>query len=184
MTPLLTGVFASQISGHLYARPTGAFDALASFTVPTGGLADVTFANIPQEYTHLQLRITAKFVSNSEVDLVFNGDTGSNYSGHWISGGGSGTPGYAYNAPYTSNVIGWMATSTNIYPTMIVDILDYTNTNKYKTTRNSFGYDSNGSGTVWLCSNHWRSTSAINNIKFFGGVNIEAGSVLSLYGVK
>jgi hypothetical protein len=62
MTPLLTGVFASQISGHLTPpyTLTGNYDALGTVTVPSGGLSSVTFAGIPQTgYSHLQVRIMA-----------------------------------------------------------------------------------------------------------------------------
>ena len=157
-------------------------DALASTTL-TSATSSVTFSNIPQTYTHLQLRISAKFVSNSEVDLQFNGDTGNYYYSHFINGNGS-TTGSANTVPYTQAYIGWSLASASVFPTMIVDILDYTNTNKYKTVRNFYGNDYNTGGSIMFLSNHWRSTAAINTIKFFGGVNIEANSVISLYGIK
>ena len=67
---------------------TSAFDSLGSVLVPSGGLATITFSNIPQTYTHLQLRsscltagwLTMRFNSNS---------TTGNYFGHEIRGNGT-----------------------------------------------------------------------------------------------
>ena len=59
MTPIIKGIVASGISGHLIPpySPTGSYDALAVYTVPSGGASSIIFAGIPQSgYQHLQLR--------------------------------------------------------------------------------------------------------------------------------
>ena len=69
----------------------------------------------------------------------------------------------------------------------VTDILDYTNTNKYKTLRNFSGFDENGSGTIRLSSSANIGTSAaINSIYIYtnGGGNIDVGSQFALYGIK
>ena len=53
--PLL-GIYSSQASGHLWS-PTGAYEPLASITVPSGGLSSIVFGSIPQTYKHLQVRM-------------------------------------------------------------------------------------------------------------------------------
>ena len=55
MTQNNVGIYASQISGHLYGGPYGAYDSLATVTVPSGGVASVTFAGIPSGYQHLHI---------------------------------------------------------------------------------------------------------------------------------
>jgi len=65
MSPIL-GIYASQITGHLNPfTPTGSYDALASYTVPSGGASTITFAGIPTggQYTHLQLRVSGLYSS-------------------------------------------------------------------------------------------------------------------------
>ena len=66
----------------------------------------------------------------------------------------------------------------------IIDILDYVNTNKYKTIRSISGHDANGSGIVQLGSELWQSTSAITSLA--GGAN--AGflqyTTIQLYGIQ
>jgi hypothetical protein len=66
-----------------------------------------------------------------------------------------------------------------------MDILDYANTNKFKTTRTLTGSDLNGSGVVSLDSGSWRSTSAITSITFTARANlINTYSSFALYGIK
>jgi hypothetical protein len=88
----ILGIYASQISGHLFA-PSGAYDSIATYTVGSGGAADVEFTSIPATYTHLQIRGIARSARSGETDdniaLQFNADTGSNYAHHDINGNGS-----------------------------------------------------------------------------------------------
>ena len=64
----------------------GDFESIATTTVGSGGIADVTFSSIPATYTHLQLRgiaRTNRADSNQDAVVVrFNSDTGNNYSRH------------------------------------------------------------------------------------------------------
>ena len=57
MSPNL-GIIATSISGHLFTFSlVGNYDALATVTVPSGGLSSITFAGIPTTgYSHLQIR--------------------------------------------------------------------------------------------------------------------------------
>jgi len=188
MTPLLTGVFASQISGRLAPSLTGSYDALGSVTVPSGGLSSITFAGIPQTgYSHLQLRgITRSSGPASNSILRFNGDTGNNYASHWLVGNGSSASvgSSTSRASMYIDIIG-ANSSGAMWSADVIDILDYANTNKNKTIRALAGQDFNGSGTIWLASGLWINTSAINSITITGDfVNFTEHSQFSLYGVK
>jgi hypothetical protein len=194
MTPLLTGVFASQISGQLTPpfTPTGSYDFLASYTVPSGGVSSVTFDGIPSTYSHLQIRAIGRG-GNADVQttytLRFNGDSSSSYSYHRLigtgssassSGGGSSAEIYLYNG------LGGTSAGTNIFGTSIWDILDYASTVKNKTVKYLGGIDNNGSGGIGLGSGAWFNTSAVSSIRLAtdGGSNITQFSQFSLYGVK
>ena len=193
MTPLLTGVFASQISGHLF-NLTGAYDALSTVTVPSGGASSITFSAIPQTgYKHLQIRATAADTGTGLFDITmrFNGDTGSNYAGHQLNGNGSsasastlgGTPPVSIMYPfYTTGTAGG---TSSIFGSMVLDILDYSSVNKNKTWRSLSGSDSNGSGLILLRSGLWmNSSTGINNIVFTTTNSIAQYSTFTLYGVK
>jgi hypothetical protein len=67
----------------------------------------------------------------------------------------------------------------------VASILDYTNTNKYKTSRILCGYDANGSGFSLLYSGLWQNTAAITSITMFpNSGNFEQYSSFALYGVR
>jgi hypothetical protein len=70
---------------------------------------------------------------------------------------------------------------------MIFDILDYTNTNKYKTVRMLGGVDFNGSGEVDFMSGLWLNTSAITRIDFlpsYQSTQFQQYSSFALYGIR
>ena len=183
---ILPGILSSQISGHLYTL-TGSYDALATVTVPSGGASSIVFSGIPQTgYKHLQIRAFTSATSGSnDIDVVFNGDTSANYASHRLYGTGSSV--VSYGAGSLSNVafVGRSGTSS-YFGGMIVDILDYANTNKYKTTRSLTGEDENSQGIIMLTSGLWQSTSAINSIKIEpqSGNSFNQYSSFALYGIK
>lgn len=169
----------------------GAFESIAT-TVITSDTASVTFSSIPQTYKHLQLRMFAK-TDRGDIDDVtlvqFNGDTAANYSYHNIRGNGTAasSEGFASSSYIYLNFACTGNTGvTNIFASSIVDILDYTNTDKFKTTRSLHGFDANGSGRVYLASGNWRSTSAITSIVLDQqyGTNWKQYSHFALYGIK
>lgn len=193
MTPIL-GIWASQISGRLW-QPAGAYDALATVSL-NATTSSVSFVGIPTGYKHLQIRYIARTDMNSggawsPISLRFNSDTGSNYSIHSLGGTGASPFAEGY-ASQTSTTGGFGAPSTNVansFGAGIIDILDYANTNKNKTSRVLNGIDNNGSGIVLLQSGGWYSTAAINTITLglYGstnGSNFLSGTQFALYGVK
>jgi hypothetical protein len=178
---------ASAMSANLW-QPEGAYDSLATVTVPSGGLASVTFSGIPSGYKHLQIRGIAKSTSTAtQGDLTFNSDTGSNYTYHSVYGDGGGAAAEA-SAPRANiaAAIGLNASSNaNIFNVSIIDILDYANVSKYKTTRIFYGLDANGSGIVALNSGVWMNTAAVASITITARSNaIAQYSSFALYGVK
>lgn len=186
MSPIL-GIWASQISGHLWA-PQGAYDALATVTVPSGGVASITFSGIPTGYKHLEIRAIGKSAStNTNGDLTFNGDTGNNYTWHYLLGDGSSASAGA--ATSRANIVGMVlmpdSSNTSVYSANVVSILDYASTNKYKTVRALQGYDVNGGGAIFLSSGEWMSTNPITSITFTGrGQNFAQYTQVALYGIK
>ena len=67
----------------------------------------------------------------------------------------------------------------------IIDILDYTNTNKVRTVRSLRGQEQDSPGTVGLHSYLYNSTTAISRLDFVGGGgDIVQYSSFALYGIK
>jgi len=182
---------SSSTSGTVAVPLQGSYDALASITVPSGGLSSITFAGIPTGYSHLQIRGIARSSytpSNPAMRFQFNGDTGTNYVDHSLYGTGS-SANAANETSINYATLGrgaYDGLSANIFNASVIDILDYANTNKYKTARSLSGYDSNSSdGQIQLYSGLWMSASAINSITIYFNVgNVNQYSTFALYGVK
>jgi hypothetical protein len=194
MAPIL-GIYASQISGHLWA-PSGAYDSIATTTVGAGGVSSVTFSSIPQGYTHLQVRgivrTTATGASDSNYMLTsLNGDTTTtNYRTHALYGDGgtaASISNHSYGGALYSGVAPKDTNTAGIMGAFVIDILDYKNTSKNKTIRTLTGADLNNSaGIIFLSSALWINTSAVNSLTFsiaFAG-NLAQYSQLALYGIK
>jgi hypothetical protein len=192
MSPIL-GIWASQISGRLW-EPAGAYDALATVTVPSGGAASVTFAGIPTGYKHLQMRYLAQSAASSTDQMIirFNSDSSaSNYTTHQLQGNGSAASAYGFGTggfpgAYLDKGINGSGLGASIFSVGVVDLLDYANTSKFKTMRALDGYDANGSGFITLQSALWLNTTAINSLTMVnsGGTNFSQNSQFALYGIK
>ena len=178
------GTFAQQ------GVAAGDFDSIATTTVGSGGAADVTFSSIPSTYTHLQVRAIARSTAvqtSTNCYLRFNSDSGSNYSTHYLLGQGTSASAGAETSTayiYTGALIAASSTASS-FEGSVIDVLDYANTNKYKTVRTLAGWDANGSGFIALWSGSWRNTNAVTSITLLPATgNFAQYSHFALYGVK
>jgi len=167
---------------------TNSYQSIATTTVGSGGSTTITFSSIPSTYTHLQLRGIGRDNLNDIVLMTFNSDTGTNYARHRLIGNGTaasatGTTSLA-NIPLLANA--GLPTAANTFGVFVIDILDYTNTNKYTTARVLSGQDSNGSGGVDFTSGLWLNTNAISNITLTNGGSavFQQYTQFALYGIK
>ena len=165
---------------------TSSYESIATVTVGSGGAANVEFTSIPSTFEHLQLRMITRTTSSPFVNVQYNSDTtASNYRSHFLYGNGSSAVATtaadkAYIA-YTSV----SSNQANEFGDAVTDILDYKNTNKYKTARSLSGNDQNGGGFVLLFSHLWMSTSAISSIKILPVAgDFEQYTKIALYGIK
>jgi hypothetical protein len=188
--PIL-GTVASQFS----SKPFGSYESIATVTVGGGGSANVEFTSIPATYKHLQVRCFAQTnrgtYGQDAAKIQFNNDTSANYTYHTLNGAGSGA-----NASNEINLAHGYSTHTgtgvsNTFGAAVIDILDYLDTNKYKTIRTFTGNDINGTiagygGSVTLIALLWKNTSVISSIKFIpeSGSQFNQYSSFALYGIK
>jgi hypothetical protein len=186
--PIL-GILASAITGNL---STTAYASIATVTVGSGGAANIEFTSIPSTYTHLQVRLFVRPTSSSNgpVFMQLNSDTGSNYSRHATRGLVDSGTSYIYSSGQASqtsmyfNAFNIYSAGSDYPTTAIIDILDYKNTNKYKTVRTLAGVENNSNGEVGIYSGVWLNTNAITSIKLFDNVNYGQYTQAALYGVK
>ena len=167
------------------------FESIATVTVGSGGQSSISFTSIPSTYKHLQVRAIGRTTDSGVVDSTiawrFNSDSGANYTLHLLIGDGSSASAYAGTGrDNASAYLAGAGASANVFGASIMDILDYTNGNKYKTVRSLFGTDTNGAGgRVMLDSNLWLNTAAITSISAtpVTGSFVQYSS-FALYGIK
>lgn len=160
----------------------GYYESIATATVDNSTPTTIEFTNIPQNYAHLQIR--AIILGSGYSKLQFNGDTtGSNYRDHYVGGNGGATIFAGTNANYA----GFADSGSANGMAVVMDILDYTSTVKYKTQRSIQGWDNNGSGEVYLTSSVWLNSSiaAITSLKITAmSGSFSQYSQFALYGIK
>lgn len=175
------------------AGAAGAYEHLES-VILTGSQSTVTFSNLgtySATFRHLQIRGVARTdragTAADIITMIFNGDTATNYSDHYLIGDGSGVS--SSNATSQNNMefaTAYGATgTTNAFSPFVCDILDWSSTSKNKTIRTLSGQPTNYN-QIGLYSGLWRSTAAITSITLdqIGGTNFVSGSRFSLYGIK
>ena len=184
-------MIGNQIAGFFSTGaapvPASNYQSISTVTVGSGGNSSITFSFIPSTYKHLQIRGIVKSATQPRMYMRYNGDTGSNseYTYHNLYGNGANALATA-GSNQTEN---WfyengMNNQTNNVNAFIIDLLDYSNTNKFKTMRSLNGFDENGAGQIFLTSGLYRKTNAISEIRLFpsSGTFAEYSS-FALYGI-
>jgi hypothetical protein len=187
----LIGTIASS---KFIETDTGAMDPLQVITVGPSGASSIAFTNIPSTYAHLQLRVWGYNGSGSDRSLAFtiNDDAGLNYVNHFLIGNGTSPSAgvetgrgqtFIFDANSAQTGFNGDVTKASVF---ILDILDYSSSNKNKTTRALGGWDGNGAGVVGLGSSLWLNTATINKLNFFlsYSTNFSSGTTIALYGIK
>ena len=190
---------ANSKSSKLWDQETtlGYFESIAVATI-TVAQSSVTFSNIPQNYSHLQVRFLVRSSDTSNdgsyLMMNFNGDTSAGaYRSHYLAGNGSiayaGDNGAATEMYPERIVNDYFAAS--IFSPGIIDILDYSVAGKNRVFRSLAGYDGNGFGShpgkIFMNSGiKFNNTNPVTSIVITEGkaANFKANSVFSLYGIR
>lgn len=166
------------------------FESIATVIVGSGGSSQVEFTSIPQTFTHLQLRYMSRDARtnsyDSPVDMRFNGNSSSSYAKHTLQGDGSTVISPSeISQTYIRLEGGGNSTLSDAFGVGVLDILEYTSTNKNKTIKQITGVEKNGSGFFRLTSGFWANTSAITSITLTPFSSPFAQySHFALYGIK
>ena len=181
MTPIL-GITASSITPFTL----GDFESIATVTVGAGGSSSISFSSIPSTFKHLQIRMSAIKGTALDYFIRFNSDSGANYTRHRLTGSGSAVAASGVTGQNQILMLGSAGLATSPIPNVaVIDVLDYQNSNKYKTVRVLNGQDSNGSGGIEFLSGLWLNTNAISSILIDGdGGSFAQHSHFALYGIK
>jgi len=165
------------------ATPT--YDLLDSVTLATAA-SSVTFSSIDQSYGDLILVVTGSRSATGNVGLrvQFNSDTGNNYHVVKMSGDGS-TAASSADSPNDyvegSNSRSFSAVSIS---TATVQIMDYSATDKHKSTLARSSRADASEGYAYASASRWASTLAVTSLlAYLASGSFSVGSTLNLYGV-
>jgi len=160
--------------------------AIQTVTVGSGGAASIDFTSIPQTYTDLVVKVSARAtVDETQLELQFNGST-SGYSIRRLTGDGSNAAsaslssvsvmqfGRGSSSTQTASTFG----NTEIY------IPNYTSSNNKSTSSDGVNENNATSANTYLGAGLWANSAAISSIKiFFNTGNFAQYSTATLYGV-
>ena len=189
----MLNIIAGTLSVGAPPIAPSSYESIATTTLGSNQTT-ITFSSIPATFTHLQLRVFARTnrTAQSFANLLirFNNDTGSNYAYHDLFGDGASATasGTATQTSIIANRLTGAGATASIFGAIIVDVLDYTSTNKNKTVRALGGVDLNGSGALSYSSGLYFATpAAINRIDLTtiaGTFDFVQYSQFALYGIK
>jgi len=161
------------------------YSKLAESTVGSGGSATVTFNNIPQNYTDLVIKISARAASDTQsapTMMTFNGIT-SGYTMRRILGTGGGI------VSQTATQTGILTTGSDFTASTFgsgeVYISNYSSASAKSISSDSTN-ENNATGCyIVFVAGAWSNTSPITSITFTQEVgNTAQHSTFILYGIR
>ena len=189
MSPVLDSIGSVKGFGWGSFSLSTSFESIATAYPDTN--QSVTFSSIPQTFSHLQLRCSVRGNDAGTIDtwfLRFNGLAPSGgYATNFLRGDSASITSFTGGDNYMNlGNPGGQGNNSNVFGAFVIDILDYTNTNKYKTIKNFGGFETNTIGRSFLTSGLLTTTTnAITQIDLSG---LAGGFVdrtkIALYGIK
>lgn len=173
------------------------YESIQTVTVGSGGSSSIDFTSIPSTYSHLQIRMISRntgagIAGTLDNWLTFNSDSGSNYAYHGLQGNGAAAAAFGAGTQTRvrmPNQSPGASSTASTFGAAVIDILDYTSTNKNKTVRVLYGANDNTTNTeyrAFLLSGLWYATpAAVTSITILPETATFAQySSFALYGIK
>jgi len=178
-------IFGITASSGLETRVLGDFESIATTTLSTA-TSSVTFSSIPQTYKHLQIRsIHANTTGFDSFALItLNGFAARTH--YFLGVNNASAQGTNPSSIFGPIAYGSSGSLSNRFGVNITDVLDYTNTGKFKTVRVMGGIEGNSLGSIaTIQSGYANTTGAITSIVLTSqGTNFAVDSSFALYGIK
>ena len=158
----------------------------------TGTGGTVTFSNIPQGYTDLILKISARSdrpsIFNDYMNISFNGNT-TGYTSRIMYGTGTSVASYTETSASAPRYLAELPASTattSVFGSVEVSILNYTSSNYKNFHAEGVLEHSTSAAVLSLVTGYWSNNSSITSITIGLGVgtNFLANSTFTLYGIK
>lgn len=161
------------------------YDSLATTTLGAAA-SSITFSSISSAYTDLKIIFHGSSASGAYPKIRLNGDTATNYSNTYFYGYGGGSLGSNTQENQNAALLGTDSMNGSWPACYVIDILSYTSTiRKSILSFAAQNVNNSNAGFTSLVVNEYRGTSAINSLTILdtGGVNFDAGTIATLYGI-
>lgn len=172
------------------------YTTIQTITAANSSSNDYSFTNIPATYTDLVVVAQVRGVASQATQqfAMYLGDASTLFQSTQNSYNSMFGNGTSAGATRTNNASGMFqyggcpgGTSTaNTWGVFTFHIMNYANTNMFKTIISRNGVDTSGSGQAVIQVNTVRTTTAITRVGLatYGDGNLAAGSIFTLYGIK
>jgi hypothetical protein len=163
--------------------------AIQTVTVGSGGSASMAFTSIPQTYTDLIVKVSARTdeaaADWSQSNITFNGSS-TNYTNRYLVGTGSAASSGSVGTTFVYGGRGTGATATaNTFGNSEVYIPNYTSAN-YKSVSTDEVTENNATAALtFFNAGLWSNTAAITSLTITAqSCNFVQYSTATLYGIK
>jgi hypothetical protein len=161
---------------------------ITTVTVGSGGATTIDFNNIPQIYTDLVIKISARATAGGAfAGLVIapNGNT-ANYTLRWLGDAGGGAVSYTQGAFGYSHLFYIPATSAtaSTFGNGEITIPNYTSANNKSISAD--GANENNATAIYqgMSAGLWSNTAPITSISLTTGGSFVQYSTATLYGIR
>lgn len=163
--------------------PTPTYTPLANLTL-TGSASSITFSSISQAYRDLILVAQIKSNADDKFFIRLNAAT-TGHTSVSAEGSGSTTASSASTAwPEAITAgMGWNAITANEFAPFVVNLMDYSATDKHKSVLIKGGSITTANTASGIWAGRYASTSAVTQIRLYGNGTWLAGTTLALYGI-
>jgi hypothetical protein len=168
---------------------------ISTITVGSGGIASVSFNNIPQTYTDLKILGSARTVrSGADSDYLlinFNNSSVAAYEYRTVQGNGTAASSNNGGSGLSGTAIGFdrfpSSTATaNTFGNFEMYIPNYTASSHKSISSDAVSENNATDATAILQASIWANNLPISSIKFSigGGTLIDVYSTFTLYGIR
>jgi hypothetical protein len=164
---------------------------ISTVTVGSGGVSTIDFTNIPQTYTDLVIKLSARSTSSGgDCSVTFNASGGTAYSSRLLYGDGSAaasanSTGAAF-AVWGAGAINRSTTTSSTFANTDIYIPNYSGSNNKSFSTDSVEENNATQAYSELATSLWSNTAPISQITLTpsSSGNFAQYSTATLYGIR
>jgi hypothetical protein len=159
---------------------------IQTIEVGSSGIGDITFNNIPSDYTDLVFYLSLRdnrAITGGGFGMRINGSA-DNFTHRFLEGNGSTTTSGSGSGAFPGNSIGASSTA-NTFGSIQLYISNYRSSLAKSISIEAVTEQNATAAFQQLLTNLWNSTAAVTSVSFWHGSNLFVqNSSVSLYGIK